>query len=392
MNNFEFISPTKLYFGKKQEERIGEIISSYGFSSVLFVYGQNSIKRIGLYDKVIHSLNEHHIEYVELGGILPNPDIEDVKKGLDLVKKNNLELILCVGGGSVIDTGKLIANAYYYDGDPFDISLKKYLPTRALPLGVILTNSASGSELSDSCVISSRTLNLKRGYNNVTNRPLFAIENPELTLSLPLRLTGEGVVDILSHTFERFFCESSEEELCDYLAIGVMKNIIANGRIIAKDLNNYEARANIMLCSSLSHNGLTSLGKDMKMPIHQLEHELSGFFPNISHGQGLAILIPAWMKVCYKSDEEKFIKFAEDVMLIDKNLENNDKIELAIKELQEFFKLFELPLYLKDYGIKDEDIEKMSLSLTNNRTKVFPSHIPLDYNLALKVYKQAKEQ
>ena len=316
MNNFEFISPTKIFFGKKQEERIGEIISSYGFKRILFHYGKSSIKRIGLYDTVIKSLKEHHIEFVEYGGVEPNPDVEMVKEGIRIIKENHLEMILAVGGGSVIDSAKAMANGYYYDGDPFDISLKKFIPTRALPVGVILTNAASGSELSDSCVISNRKLSLKRGFNNVTNRPLFAIENPELTYSMPLHLTGEGVVDILSHTFERYFCESSQDEFADYVAEGVMKSIIANGRNIAKDLHNYEARANIMICSSYSHNGLTSLGKTTRMPIHQLEHELSGLFPHISHGEGLAVLIPAWMEVCKELDKPKFVKFAENVMRI----------------------------------------------------------------------------
>ena len=391
MNNFEFISPTKIYFGKKQEERIGEIISSYGFKKVLFHYGKNSIKKMGLYDVVVSSLKEHHIEFIEFGGVEPNPDVKMVKEGIRLCKENEIELILAVGGGSVIDSAKAIANGYYYDGDPFDISLKKYIPTKALPVGVILTNAASGSELSDSCVISNRHLNLKRGFNNVTNRPLFAVEDPELTYSMPLHLTGEGVVDILSHTFERYFCESSQDEFCDYIAEGVMKAIIANGRRIVNNLHDYEARANIMICSSYSHNGLTSLGKNTRMPIHQLEHELSGLFPHISHGEGLAVLIPSWMEVCKELDKPKFVKFAENVMGISKELDDDTKIDISIKELKEFFKLFTLPLTLKEYHLKEEDLLVMCKSLTNNKTKVFDSYIPLDYDLALKVYQNAME-
>lgn len=334
MKDFDFISPTKIYFGKNKEKEVGRIIKSLGYNKILFHYGQKSIKKSGLYDDVVSSLKENKIEFIELGGVEPNPDVSLCKEGIELCKKHQVDFILAVGGGSVIDSAKLIAHGVYYKGDPFDISLKKYQSKKALPLGVILTNSASGSELSNSCVISSRVNKLKRGFNTDLNRPVFVIENPEITYSLDLYTTGCGVVDIFSHTFERYFCKSEDKEFSDYIAEGLLRCVIDNGKILASNLNDYNARANMMICSSFAHNGLTSIGKEMRMPIHQLEHELSGLYPNISHGAGLAVLIPSWMEVCYKKDIEKFEKFAENVMGIDKQIDKSKKVKLAIKKLK----------------------------------------------------------
>ena len=386
MKDFNFVSPTKIYFGKENEKDIGKIIKEYGFSKVFFHYGQSSIKRIGLYDVIIDSLKASGIEYVELGGVLPNPDVSLCVEGIKSCKENNCDLILAVGGGSVIDSSKLIAHGVFYDGDPFDIPMKKHISNKALPIGVVLTNSASGSELSSSCVISCREKNLKRGFNSDLNRPIFAIENPTLTYSLDLFTTGCGVVDIFSHTFERYFCHSEEFEFSDYLAEALMRNVIDNGIKLSKDLNSYQARANMMIASSYSHNGITSLGKDFRMPIHQLEHELSGLFPHIAHGEGLAILIPSWMEVCYKLDMKKFVSFSENVMLIDKSLEDEEKIICAIKKLKEFFHLFDLKTDFNGYNITSDDIITMVNSLTDNKKRIFDSNIPLDYDLALKVY------
>ena len=392
MKDFNFISPTKIYFGKNKEKDIGKIIKEYGFKKVLFHYGQNSIKKYGLYDVVVSSLKENNIEFIELGGVLPNPDVSLCKEGIRLCKDHNVDLILAVGGGSVMDSSKLIANGVFYEGDPFDISLKKYISKKALPIGVILTNAASGSELSSSCVISCRELKLKRGFNSDLNRPLFVVENPELTYSLDLFTTGCGVVDIFSHTFERYFCKSEEYEFADYISEALMRNVIDNGYKLSKNLTSYEARANIMIASSYSHNGLTSLGKEMRMPIHQLEHELSGLFPSIAHGEGLAILIPAWMEVCKNIDPDKFVRFSENVMGVDKNLDFEEKVSLAINKLKDFFEIFNLKTSFDGYDITNDDIITMVNSLTGNKTKVFDSYIPLDYILAEKVYKKCMEE
>lgn len=386
MKNFDFVSPTKIYFGLNKEEMIGSIIASYGFKKVLLHYGQNSIKKIGLYKKVINSLKKNKIEYVELGGVLPNPDVSLVNEGISICKENNIEMILAVGGGSVIDSGKLIANGYYYDGDPFDISTHKYVSQKSLPVGVILTNAASGSELSNSCVISSREKKMKQGYNTDLNRPLFVIEDPKLTFSVDLHTTGCGVVDIFSHTFERYFCQSDKMEFSDYLAEALMRNVLDNGRRLSKNLKDYTARANIMIASSFSHNGLTGIGKNITMPIHKLEHELSALNPSIAHGEGLAILIPSWMEICYHLDPTKFICFAENVMGVDKNLADYEKIEESIKRLREFFSLFNLKTHMNDFGITKDDVKTMADVIVSKQIKMFDIEGEIDYNLAIKIY------
>ena len=388
-DNFEFLLPTKIYFGKGEENKIGEIISSYGYKKVLFHYGKNSIKKSGLYDKVVSSLKKNNIEFVELGGVQANPTLEKVKEGIILSRENNVELILAVGGGSVLDSAKLIAHGFYYDGNPYDISLKKYVSTKALPIVTMITIAAAGSEMSSSCVISDEEHHLKRGFNSELNRPLASIENPELTYTVPLNQLGYGVVDIISHSFERYFNKSDDIEFADYMAEAIIKATIDSGIELLSSPYSYSARATMMLASSFSHNGLTSLGKDSFMPIHQLEHELSGLYPSIAHGEGLAILIPAWMKVVHSFDKEKFIKFAKNVMMVSVYEDEEDLINKGIKKIEEIFKKFSMPSSLKEVGVKEEDLLIMANKLTDNGSKIFPSNIPLTKELVLKIYKEA---
>ena len=282
MKNYVFESNTRIYFGKDEENKVGEYINSYGFKSVLLVYGKNSAKKSGLYDLVVNSLNKYNIKVLELSGIKPNPSLEDVINGLSLIKKEPVDMILALGGGSVIDTCKLISNGYFYDGNPFDFNEYKAVPTKNIPLGVILTIPAAGSELSTSCVITDESRNLKRGFNSQTNRPLFVIENPDLMLGLPFNQIAYGITDILAHSMERYFSISEENEFADYLALGLMKSVVDAGYDILKDQTSYSARKTLYLASSYSHNGLTSICKDISMPVHQLEHELSGLRKKIS--------------------------------------------------------------------------------------------------------------
>lgn len=391
MESFEFVSPTKIFFGKDGETRIGEIIASYSFRKILFHYGKKSIKETGLYDRIVSSLKENRIEFVELGGVEANPDVSLCRKGIALCREFQAEMILAVGGGSVIDSAKLIANGVYYSGDPFDLSLHKALSARALPLGVILTNAASGSELSSSCVISSRKDRLKRGFNSDLNRPLFAIENPELTLTLDLYTSGCGAVDIFSHSFERYFNFSERNEFSDYLAEGIMRCTLDNGRLLAENPKDVEVRKNLMLASSYSHNGITSLGKRAKMPIHQLEHELSGLYPNIAHGAGLAALIPSWIEICAEKDRKKFEKFYDEVLRIDDSLAFSERTERASRMMKDFAHLFQIPTALKEYSVSESDIMKMVDSLTAHGTRIFDSRIPLDASLAERIYRNAWE-
>lgn len=387
MNNFDFCSPTKIFFGKNKETLIGDIIKEYGFKKVLFHYGKSSIFKTGLYDKVVDSLKRNNIEFIELGGVEPNPDITLVRKGVEICKNNDVDLILAVGGGSVLDSSKLISLGRYYDGDPLDIVMKKEKVDRHIPVGSILTIAAAGSELSASCVISDRTKKYKKGFLSELNRPLFVIENPELTNTLPFYQVGCGIVDIIAHTLERYFNKSQELEFADYMAEGLLKSVIDATNILLKDYYNYDARATIMLASSFSHNNLTFLGKEGLMPVHQLEHEISALKDDVAHGAGLAVLIPSWMEIVWKKDKEKFVKFSKNVMLIDEYKNEEDLIIKGINKLKQFFISLKMPTRLKEFNINEEDIVYMSNHLSQNGSFVFPSNIPLDYNLTLEIYK-----
>ena len=386
MKDFNIITPTKIFFGKGKEKMVGKIIKEYGYKKVLIHYGQNSVIKSGLLDNVKSYLDNENIEYITLGGVLPNPDVSLVKEGINLCKENKIELILALGGGSVIDSSKLISHGVYYNGDPYDISLKKVESKNHLPVGVILTLAAAGSEMSTSCVISSRELEKKKGFNTDLNRPLFAIENPELTYSVSKYQTACGITDIISHTFERYFNSSDKFELADSFAEGLIKTVMEAGIECIKNPTSYNARASLMLASSYSHNGITSLGKDSFMPIHQLEHELSARYPSIAHGAGLAVLTPSWMKCVYKKDENKFIKFAVNVLNLTKDLPTEEIILKSIEKMKEFYHIIGMPSSLSELGVKKEDLKLMSETLTNNGNFVFPSNVPLDYNLALEIY------
>ncbi len=387
MNSFDFCSPTKIFFGKDKEKMVGEIIKNYGFTKVLLHYGKSSIFKTGLYDKVVESLNKSGVEFIELGGVEANPDITLVREGIKLCKEHNVDFILAVGGGSVLDSSKLISLGRYYEGDPLKIVMDNVKVDKNIPIGSILTIAAAGSELSASCVISDRSIKYKKGFLSELNRPLFVIENPELTNTLPFYQVGCGIVDIIAHTLERYFNKSNELEFADYIAEGLLKSVIDAGNILLKDYYNYDARATIMLASSLSHNNLTSLGKQGLMPVHQLEHEVSALKDYVAHGAGLAVLIPSWMEVVYKYDIEKFKKFAKNVMLIKEYKDDEDLIVKGINKLKDFFVSLKMPTKLKEFKLVDEDLVYMANHLTKNGTFIFPSNIPLDYNLALEVYK-----
>ena len=363
MKDFNFVSPTKIYFGKNALSYLSNELKNY--KKVLLVYGRSSIKKNGLYDEVVKQLLSAKTEYFEVSGVRPNPDIGKVKDGLKLVRENDIDLILAMGGGSVIDTAKSIAASYFYDGDPFDLNLHKVQPTKALPLGVVLTIAASGSELSDSCVVMDDNTKIKQGFNSDVVRPLFAIMNPEWTYSVDKYQTGCGIIDIISHSLERYFSPSEELEVCDSLALAVIKDTIEAGKVAIKDPNNYDARAALMLLGSYSHNGLTSLGKEKQMPIHKMEHALSAYDVCIAHGAGLSILIPLWMESSYKKDLDKFVRFSEFVFNVKE--ENKEKCSLiGIDLLREYFKSLGMPVTLKEVNISQKDVSKIVDMMTDN--------------------------
>ena len=390
MNNFEFISPTKIYFDNKVEEKIGAIIKNYGFKNVLFIYGKGSIKENGLYDRIINSLNSNDITFKEVSGVSANPKLSFINEIIKKYHNEKFDLILAVGGGSVIDSAKLLSHALYTNNDPFDYVLKKVISKKVIPVGVILTISAAGSELSSSCVITNDLVNpmIKIGFNDDLNRPLFTLLNPTLTYSVSKFQTGCGIVDSLMHTLERFMNPHDNCTLSENMAIGLLKTILKYGKIAINEPNNYEARAELMLASSLSHNGLTGLGKAMNLRVHGLEHVLSGFHDEIAHGLGLAALWPAWC--IYVLDNEKANK---QLTILAKELFNKKSAKEGIEELIKYFKEIGMETSLNKFNLKNPlNIEEMAMFYSNNKTKVVDDFKPLDYNAFVRIFNIAKEQ
>lgn len=375
MNNFEFLSPTKIYFGKNQEENVGKIIKENGFKKILLHYGGGSIKKIGVYEKIIKSLKENNVDFFEVGGVLPNPKIDLVRNTVKFVKKENIDFILAVGGGSVIDSAKAIACGAMVDFDPWLFNIHEKVVTNALPVGVILTISAAGSELSNSCVISNLEYNIKNGFNSELVRPIFAIMNPEITYSVSKYQTACGIVDIMMHTLERYFSENDDLIFTEEIALGLIRSTIDAGRRVMKNPNDYNARAALMIASSFSHNGLTGLGSKYYFTVHKLEHILSGLYDEISHGAGLAILFPAWAKYTVNLFKDKWIKLASRVF----DVEVYDPLESIIM-LENYFEELQMPITLSEVNVKEEDFVKiLNLATKNNTTKI-PAIKPLDYD------------
>lgn len=371
MIDFDFISPTKIYFGNNKEQLIGQICLENGYKRVFIVIGQGSVKRNGLLDKVINSLTESGIKYQVLEGIRPNPSIDLCHKGIEEARIFVPNLILAIGGGSVIDTAKNIAVGYYYSGNSFDFNLHKAKPKKALPVGVILTIAASGSELSNSCVIQDDELQIKRGFNDDLIRPVFAIENPKLTYSVSKVQTAYGIVDIMMHTLERYFNGSSENEPADGFAEALLKSVIKAAKTVVKNPTDYDARAVLMLMSSLSHNDLTSIGKGKLLFVHQLEHALSGVYPHVAHAAGLAVLFPAWCKYYVNYDVDKFNSLAKNVFGLKKS-NKMDNAKAGIQEIEKLFALLDMPKSFKDLDIENPNIDKLVDLVTDGGQKVIP--------------------
>lgn len=382
MLDFDIVIPTKIFFGKNKEDEIGKIIKDFGYKKVLIVIGQNSVIKSGLLDKVTKKLEENEITYKVFSGIRPNPTIEECKSCIDLAREFNPDLLLPIGGGSVIDVAKNVAVGYYYDGDSFDFNLHKLAPTKALPIGVILTIAASGSEMSNSCVIQNDKTNIKQGFNSDVVRPLFAIENPELTYSLSAKQTAYGIVDMIMHTFERYMVKSDELEPADDFAEAVLKNIVKAAKIYVKNPMNYQSRATLMLMSSYSHNDLTNIGKKKIMPLHALEHCVSGLYPEVAHAAGLAVLFSSWCRYYLNYDMDKFDKLGKNVF----GLNNPNKLEnglLAIEEFEQLFEILQMPRTFKDLGISNPDIDKLVALFAQDGTRVVGHHVkPLDKDVA----------
>ena len=387
MIDFELQLPTKIYFGKGKELLIGDILKERNAKKVLIVIGQGSVKKTGLLDKVTEKLKQNDISFEILEGVRANPTRQLAEQGVALAKKYHPDYVLAIGGGSVMDTSKFICAGYYYDGSAFDFNRKIAKPTKSLPLGVILTISASGSEMSTSCVIQDDTTGEKTGFNDDLNRPAFVIENPESTYSVNAKQTAYGITDIIMHTLERYLNVSSDNEPADRFAEGLIKSVMQAGKKVMQNPHDYESRAVLMLMSSWSHNGLTNIGKPFGMPVHQLEHALSGLYPEVAHGEGLAILWPAWAMYYLPYEVDKFNSLAENVF--DSHLQNKlENAKKGILLMQEFFISLNIPHKLSELKTKNKiSVDALADRFSNGGTRVVAHHEkPMDREVAREIY------
>ncbi|MCQ2483437.1 MAG: iron-containing alcohol dehydrogenase [Clostridia bacterium] len=393
--NFQYYSPTKVIFGKGTEAEIGNLVLEQGAKKVLIHYGGKSALKSGLIDRVKTSLDQSGIAHVELGGVVPNPHIEKVYEGIELCKKENVDFILAVGGGSVIDSSKAIAYGLAYNGDVWELfsKEKQVKATGCYPVGVILTISAAGSETSNSCVITKASTGCKRSYNDNIARPKFAVMNPELTMTLPDYQTQSGCTDIMMHTMERYFTNGGNMELTDSLAEALLRTVIKNAKILHSNPDNYDARAEIMWAGSLAHNDLTGCGNDGgDFASHMLEHEMGGMF-DVTHGAGLAAIWPSWARYVYKDCLPRFVRYAKNVMEIHVSESDSDEaIALkGIEAMEDFYHSIGMPVNFKELGIAptDAQIEEMASSCYNACGGPKGSAKLLDLDDMIQIYKMA---
>ena len=385
MKDFIFNTPTKVFFGKSKEKEVGSIIKEYGYTKIMMQYGKSSIKKSGLYDVVMQSLKENDIEVVEMGGVEPNPKIDFVRNAIKVAKTEKVQLILAVGGGSVIDSCKYTALGAKTDVDVWEFSMGREKPLDALPVACVLTMSAAGSEMSNSAVITNMQLNMKKGCSTEFNRPLFAIMNPELTYTLSKYQTACGIVDIMAHTMERYFTLVDPTDLTDRIAESVLKSVINAGKVVMENPTDYEARATIMWASSLSHNGLTGAGRENYLAVHQLEHALSGEYDSVAHGAGLAVLFPAWAKYVYAHAVQRFAQFARRVWDID---EKDDKraAERGIEAMSDYFAALGMPTRISEFGINKDASSRLAELCTFSQTRTIKSYVTLDYQAIKEIF------
>ncbi len=366
MKNFEFYNPTKIYFGKDEVNKLGKLSKEFG-SKVLLVYGKGSIKKTGLYDRVMKLLKNEEMAVFELGGIDPNPRIESIRAGAELCKNHNIDLVLAVGGGSVIDAAKGIASAAKYAGDPWDFYAHKAESKGALPIATVLTLSATGTEMNPFSVVTNFATQEKNGWGSIYAYPKFSILDPTLTYSVSYHQTGCGIVDILTHVYEYYFSKK-DSYLNNRLCESIMKTVIHYGPIALKEPNNYEARANLMFSSTLALNGIISFSNEWEGFNHTTEHVLSAVY-DIAHGDGLSILGPTWMKhILNKDNVEKFYEFAVNVWGIEDDEDHAYVASKGISAVFSFYRSIKMPLRLKDVGIDNPDFDDLAEKAVTGKT------------------------
>lgn len=359
MLNFEFCSPTRFLFGRNTEEKAGEMIKKYGGTKVLIHYGGGSVIRSGLLERVKESLDREGIPSVELGGVQPNPRSGLIYRGIDLCRKEGVDFILAVGGGSVIDSAKAIAAGVLTEGDFWEYWEKKTPVRNALPIGTVLTLPAAGSEASPNSVITNETTRIKRGTAGDVLRPRFSVLNPELTYTLPPWHTASGASDIVAHILERYFTNTQEAEVTDRLCEALLLTMIKETPRVITDPKCYEARANIMWTGTLAHNNVVGVGREQDWATHAMEHELSALY-DVTHGAGLAVLFPAWMQKALVHDPKRFATMATRVFGIPNDGNDLRTGRKGIQAWRDFFNSIGMPENLRALGVREEDFEYMA--------------------------------
>lgn len=382
MQNFTYCAPTKVIFGRGVESQIGTELRELGATRVLVHFGGGSVKKTGLLDKVIASLTEAGLSYVEFGGVEPNPKLSFIHKGIELGRAEKVDFILAVGGGSVIDSAKAIGVGLVTGNDPWQYASTGTHPERneVFPVGVVLTISAAGSEMSNSDVITNDLISpwVKQGITSETVRPLVAFLNPENTFTVSKFQTGCGIVDIMMHTLERYVTGQDECDLSERIAEALLVSVREAGRVAIAHPDNYEARATLMWASSLSHNDLTGCGKIRKFPVHKLEHPVSALHDSISHGAGLSVLFPAWAQFVMKYDIPKFAQLANRVWDCPMDFDHPERTALAgIEAMKRYFTEIGMPTHMSELGLTPDEYDAIIDLTTKGGTRPVKSYIDL---------------
>jgi len=381
-----YYTPTKLFIDE-DERNIGKILAEYGFKKVLVVYGKNSAEKSGLLDIVKTSLEEQEIAYILCGGVQANPTLSFVREALKI--EEDYDAILAIGGGSALDTAKSISVSKANEVDPWEFNSGNLKPEKRIPVCAILTIAASGSEMSDSCVITNDETNEKCGFNSDLNRPLFALTNPKLTYGVSRFQTACGIVDIMMHTLERYI-SNDKSELADNLSIALLQTVYNNGLKAYLNPEDYDARKQLLLASSLSHNGLTGIGKNYQFRVHKLEHVISGFYPNVAHGAGLSACFIAYSKHVMSNPimVHKYARLAREVWKVKPTYNEERDASMGIYMMERYFAKLGMPIKLSQLRIPAEDATKFALKATNDKTTCIKDFVDLDYEEVLKIYKR----
>lgn len=386
MKDFNYCAPTRVIFGKNTELEVGKALKNAGATRVLMQYGGGSIKKSGLYDRVVKAIRDEGIELFELGGVQPNPHLSLVRKAIEIVREQKIDYLLAVGGGSAIDSTKATAVGAVYDGDVWDFYCGKAVPKKAMPVGVVLTIPAAGSEGSNSSVITNEDGWIKRGLGCDLTRPAFAIYNPELTYSLPAYQTAAGATDIMAHIMERYFTNEPDVDMTDRLCESVLKTIIRQAPVAVKEPDNYVARAEMMWASTVAHNDFLSCFRVGDWSSHQLSHELSGMY-DATHGAALAVAFPAWMTYVYKHDVQRFCRFAVEVMGVEMDFFHPEETALkGITALRAFFKSIGMPTTLSELGVPEDKLDVLADKVKRGADGTTGQFVKLTRDDCLKIY------